>query len=210
MAGRRALTESEISDALRVCVGPFRDRDRLMVLLGRYSGFRLREMLSLRIGDIVEGKVLATYIRVKRANLKGGKPMLNEAGEVVRASKISGRSVPMHSRVADALARWLQVLREDFGWIEREAFLFQSRSRINAAISTTQAWRRLADIFQRAGIRGPVASHSLRKTFARDVFEKLGRDIFLTQHALGHRNPMSTVRYLELDEKRIDRAVLDL
>jgi excisionase family DNA binding protein len=59
-------------------------------------------------------------------------------------------------------------------------------------------------------LRGKVATHSMRKTFADRVYEALGRDIFRTQKALGHRNINSTVQYLSFKEQDIEAAILGM
>ena len=207
MAGSRPLDDVEILNALRVCVGRFAMRDRLLIVMGRYAGFRLREMLSIRIGDVMEGSGLARYLTIRKRYLKGGSPRVLEDGEA-RPSRIGSRTVQVNPKLADALNRWLAVMREELGWMERSAFLFQSRTSTNRALSTRQAARRLEDIFRRAHIAGPVSSHSLRKSFAVDVHQRLGGDLLLTQDVLGHRVTSSTISYLQLDRSRIDAAVM--
>jgi excisionase family DNA binding protein len=68
--------------------------------------------------------------------------------------------------------------------------------------------RILKGIVEANELTGKIATHSMRKTFADRVYEKLGRDIFRTQKALGHRNINSTVQYLSFKEADIDAAVL--
>ncbi len=48
----------------------------------------------------------------------------------------------------------------------------------------------------------------MRKTFARRVHEKLGKDLVKTQKAMGHRSINSTVSYLSFNEEEIDDAIL--
>jgi integrase len=51
-------------------------------------------------------------------------------------------------------------------------------------------------------------THSLRKTFANRMYERLHRDLVKVQRAMGHKNINSTVAYLSFREEEIDAAIL--
>jgi len=53
-----------------------------------------------------------------------------------------------------------------------------------------------------------IGTHSLRKTFGWRVYQRF--DLATAQDALGHRDPTTTRRYLEIQQDRIDRAVRSL
>jgi site-specific recombinase XerD len=55
-----------------------------------------------------------------------------------------------------------------------------------------------------------IATHSMRKTFANDVFTRSGHNLVLTQRALGHSSVMTTARYVSPDEEAISAAILGL
>jgi site-specific recombinase XerD len=48
----------------------------------------------------------------------------------------------------------------------------------------------------------------MRKTFAKKIYEHLGRDLARTQEALGHQHINDTRKYLSFDRTEIDRAIL--
>ena len=78
MKGCRPLTDREVLGILRVLRGRYAARDRALVLLGIKSGFRISELLSLRLGDVVQHGDVVKRVTVRRRNMKG---------------KISGRTV---------------------------------------------------------------------------------------------------------------------
>jgi integrase len=65
--------------------------------------------------------------------------------------------------------------------------------------------------YQEVGIvtaPGVLATHSLRKTFAARVFERSGRNLLLTQRALGHASVASTASYLATAEREVAEVIL--
>ena len=53
----------------------------------------------------------------------------------------------------------------------------------------------LKKAFEAAGLKGKLATHSLRKSFAQRVYEE-SSDIYLVQELLGHRNVSTTQKYI--------------
>lgn len=194
MKGCRPLEEGEVEAVLAAFDGPYALRDRALFLLGVKSGFRISELLSLRLLDVTRAGTLLGRITVARRNMK---------------KKVEGRTILMHPEAKEALSLWLEQLRA-MGYMTSDTFVFQSRKGRNRAMSRIQAYRILQEAYERAGVSGSTGTHSMRKTFANNVHEKLGRDLLKTQKALGHKNINSTVSYLSFKEEEIDEAILSL
>ena len=71
-----------------------------------------------------------------------------------------------------------------------------------------QAHRILREVFNSCEISGQLGMHSMRKTFARNVHERLGNDLAKTKIALGHKNISATMHYMNFMDEEIDRAIL--
>lgn len=72
MSGCRPLTTMGLARLMDEMKGKYALRNRALVVVGVRTGFRIAELLSLRIGDVVrEGKWL-TRISVARREMKGG------------------------------------------------------------------------------------------------------------------------------------------
>lgn len=202
MKGCRPLTEEEVQATLQAFRGPQALRDRALFLLGVRSGFRISELLSLRLRDVCPrsgvSAGVAARISVARRHMK---------------KKVEGRSVLLHPEARTALEEWIAEL-EQRGQAQGEGFVFRSRKSgaggSSGALSRVQSFRLLQGAFERAGIEGSVATHSMRKTFANRVYERLGRDLLKTQKALGHKNINSTVSYLSFRQEEIDEAILGM
>ncbi|MEM7232840.1 MAG: tyrosine-type recombinase/integrase [Planctomycetota bacterium] len=99
--------------------------------------------------------------------------------------------------------RTTDVLR-DFVGDRKSGSLFRSRG--EDRISTRQVQRRLNHWLREAGIDRPVSAHSLRHSFATDLYRKTG-DVLLVKEALRHRSITSTLVYVRFDENRLRRAL---
>jgi site-specific recombinase XerD len=73
-----------------------------------------------------------------------------------------------------------------------------------------QAWRILNAAAKALCLPGKIGNHSMRKSFAERVYNKLGRDLVKTQKALGHRSINSTVSYLSFIQEDIDAAIVGI
>ena len=192
MAGCRALKEAEVREVVRAMV---RKRDKALFILGSKSGFRITELLSLTVGDVLRNGQIVSYVTVRRANMK---------------KKKEGRTVPLHPEARRALHEWLTELGNGSGTPPPSTYLFVSRKGRNRPITRQHAHALLREAFGACELSGSLGTHSMRKTFANNVHEKLGRDLFKTQKALGHANIQSTVRYLESANEEIEAAILSL
>ena len=66
--------------------------------------------------------------------------------------------------------------------------------------------RRLSQWLEKAGIKRPASPHSLRHSFATDLYQRTG-DVLLVKEALHHRSITSTLVYARVDEERLRRAM---
>lgn len=192
MKGCRPLEDTEVQAVVSSFSGEHALRDRALFLLGVKSGFRISEVLSLTLGDIVAGGRMVERITVQRQHMK---------------KRIEGRTVLLHPAARTALEAWAAELQAA-GQANPATFIFRSRKGENRPIGRVQAWRILHANFSALGFMGKLGTHAMRKTFANRVYEKLGHDLARTQRALGHLNVNSTVQYLSFREEDIDAAIL--
>ena len=194
LSGCRPLTDEEIEKVKECFEGRYVLRDKALFIVGLKTGYRISELLSLRVRDVLGPKgEIADYVTVERRNVK---------------KKTQGRTVPLHPEAKEALKAWLDEM-ERRGLLKPDVpvFLSQKKGEIRA-LDKRSAWRILKNAFRKAGLSGKLATHTLRKTFARKVHEALGRDLFATQIALGHKNIATTVRYLSTSVETINQAIL--
>jgi integrase len=194
MKGCRALTADEVAAADKAFSGAYAVRDRALFVLGIKSGFRISELLSLKVGDVWQHGQFLDRVTVQRRHMKG---------------KWQGRSVILHPEAKAALATWLMAMPRH-GAVTPDTYLFQSRKGVNRPLRRGQAGHILRQAYAAAGLTGMIGCHGMRKTFGQRVYEKSGRDLRATQHAMGHKSPASTAAYLAVDEQAIDTIILAL
>jgi len=193
MKGSRPLSDTETqATAQALARGENALRNQALFELGHRSGFRISELLSLRLVDAWQARQIPDRIAVARRHMK---------------KKAEGRTVVLHPKAKEALAAWIVELVARHG-DDPETFLFRSREGGNRAIDRRTAWRVLNSAYKACGLTGKLGTHTMRKTFAKRVYAKLGKDLVRTQKALGHRNVNSTVSYLSFADEEIDEAIL--
>jgi len=184
MAGCRALTKHEVLKILNHLKNP---RDRALFTLGIKSGFRISELLSLKIQDVMQFNEIVDRVRVRAMYMKG---------------KDATRDVPLSLDARNAVRALIDSMPDKTG------YLFKSRQ--GDAITRGQAHNVLKDAFNALKLNGKLATHSMRKTFAENVHKALGADIYKTAKAMGHKSIDSTAKYIAVDQTEIDKAILSI
>jgi integrase/recombinase XerD len=75
-------------------------------------------------------------------------------------------------------------------------------------MSREAAWQVIHRAAKRAGLRGCIGTHSLRKTFGTDIYLRSGRDIRITQEALHHATVEATIAYLPVAHELLRGLVM--
>lgn len=189
MIGCRPLSPEECRRIEAAFLGDYEHRDRCLFVLGYTTGFRISELLALRVRDVLDGPRIADLVRVPRRAMKGRK---------------RSRSARLAPAARPVLLEWMEEL-DGSDLLEPAIPLFLSRKSLRP-ISRQQAWRILRAAFLSAGVFGPelsLGTHSMRKTYADRMYGHY-KDVFKVQQALGHASPASTVNYLSFrdDEQR--------
>lgn len=156
-------------------------RDCLLFTLGVNSGYRMNELLSLKVRHVEYG-VPGHIIDLKQSK------------------QDRYRAVMINEVVFPAIARWLSVHPDP----RPSAPLFLSQKTCDALTVSTCS-RMVKRWCLQAGLVGQFGSHSLRKTWAYHMRMRYGQPIELIMKALGHSNPEETMRYVGiLPEEVID------
>ena len=182
----RPLTDAEIQRVM----AQLKPRDRCFFVLGLRTGFRVSELLSLRLGDVWQAGAVPEIVAVARKAMKG---------------KTEGRTVDLHPQARAELASWAASL--EARGADEKAPLFPSQKG-GAAITRMQAWALLTNAYKRAGISGRgIGVHGLRKTFAGRMYNILGHDLIETKKAMGHKSVSSTEAYLSFADSKVKAAM---
>lgn len=209
----RPFSDDEIRRLVREgFAGRYEKRDLAWFAIGLNTGFRISEILSLRVGDVWKDRMVVHYLNIRADNMKGKK---------------KARTRKIHGRTRASIRVWLKEftlrMAPDTGNLPRDLFLFQSQEGANRAITAHQARTILGEAMKRIGIvEMPyvMGTHMMRKTYAKRVYEYYLREfqagrvnrepILMTQIALGHQSIDNTLKYLSFMPDEIPAEVLDL
>lgn len=195
----RPLLTWEISALEQLLARKGRQRDRLFVLLAVSTGYRVTELLTLRIGQLVapDGQVVRE-ISVARQDLKNGRSKYRKS--------VRTRRVVLNERARLAIEDYLASLPVH---PPSDTFVFRSRQGGNQPIRRCQALCLLKTAAMEAGLDAArIGCHSARKSMARAVHAAGGNDLVKTQRILGHASPVTTARYLETTDAELDALVM--
>lgn len=188
MVGCRPLSQDEI---YKIYNNINNLRDKTLFLFSLYTGFRINETLSAKIGDVLNSQgEIVDRITIKRSNMKG---------------KIQSRTVFIHPNLRTHLKAFIAMQTKN-----PSDYLFKSKKGSNQPLKRIQAWKVFKDAVKKAGLEGKIGLHSTRKTFADQMYNAFGKDLLKTSKALGHKNIGSTISYLSFRTEEIDDAISNL
>ena len=189
MKGSRPLTRQQVKGLLALTSSI---REQTLLTLGFCTGYRISELLSLKVADVSTNGIIHSHVTVKAANTKTK----------------TGRSVLLNADAQKALRRLVDVIGTN---ANGQSPLFVSRKHdANGnlkAISRQQAHDLLKALFAKIGEFGNVSTHTLRKTFAARIYEQTGK-LEIVQIALGHKSINSTISYLAFGNDDLNRAIM--
>lgn len=193
MKGCRPFTDDEILLVLEE-LGKTRHaaRNRAYFILGLRSGFRISELLSLTIGDVIQNGACVEDVTVSRRSMK---------------NKRESRSVPLHPEARIALLAQIHELSK-VGLSDPQTPIFLSDRGTNRALSRIRAWEILHEVYAKLKLSGRIGTHGMRKTFAKKIYQLLEHDLMKTQELMGHKNIQTTIKYLSFDRQDLRDAVL--
>lgn len=203
MKGTRPLTKHEIRRVERSFEGRLGSRDRALFILGATCGFRIQELLSLRVQDVIYEGLVVDRVTVEKQNTKGS---------------IESRSVMLLGVAREALLGWIEQGLWKRGYVSPETFLFKSEHGVNQPISTRHAHRVLTRNFRSNHLKGKLGTHCMRKSYARALYKDLERrrsqgepldPLPLVSKGLGHKSLNSTMSYLSFMTEDIDTSALN-
>lgn len=189
MKGTRPLTTDEIIAVTNQFDGMYEVRNRSLFMLGVSVGGRISELLALKISDVWQNGQAVSDLLFEKSMVKG---------------KETARMIPVNADGRQAITELIQWHQNQFGDLDPKRLLFQSRQ--GGSISRSQAHRILEKAFQKAGLNGKLATHSLRKTFAQRCYDAC-ENIYKVSELLGHKNVETTKRYIGISYTELQATV---
>jgi len=173
-------------------------RDRCYFILACKTGFRVSELLSLRISHFIDpaNGSYRKFITLEAFNMKGRK-----SGRQVQVAPIVQRVIK------DLLRYWEMIYGKQW---EFSDFLFCARHYdakgrpINKRMNRSSANVIIDRLLSHSGVDlEKHGNHSMRKFFCKQLYEMSGKDIVLTCRHMGHSDPKTTLAYLSANNDSV-------
>lgn len=170
-------------------------RDEALFILGISSGLRIKDLLGLTFGDVVESNK--------------GKLILRDRIQITESKTKKKKDFPINKSSTKILREYIQSVGE----YTLSEPLFFSRKKSDKGtrkpISRQQARDLLKLGGEEIGLKQIVSTHTLRKTFAYHQYMN-GFDIGLLMDLLNHSSQKTTLRYIGIEKEARDNAYLNL
>jgi site-specific recombinase XerD len=183
----RALERREIHQLFH-CVQEtrYRERNRTLLMCGIGMALRATELCQLNVGDVLfDNGEVKTYITIR--------------GETAKFSK--GRTIRIGAGVQRSIGEFFAHKRSVNESLAHDAPLFYSQK--GGYLDRTQLFRTVKAVLKKTGIDESV--HTLRKTGGTHYYIQSGYDLIATQQFLGHSDPSTTRRYINLTTEQLER-----
>lgn len=198
MAGitNRSLSIEEFVRTCKAFSGKWKVRDRALFAVGCYTGFRIEELLSIRIRDV-----------------------LNKDGSIVESISLwqskqkENRSVKLTLQPKLLLIPWLEWLKENH-FLSEDCFVFCKSN--GAKLSYKGYLKKIHAAYDAAGVYGNVATHAMRKSFVVNNLKLLNKyaqpgdasNVLIDlQQMTGHNTLDALEKYIPKEAKKLEKII---
>ena len=167
-------------------------RNKTLFFFQMYTGWRISEVLSLVVGDVVQYGKIGSMVKIAKRFTK--KKVASRIGIINDACSGLLNDYFVHYHLFD----------DDMG-----KPLFHTRNGTKMSPRSCQKIYKV--IFTECELPGiNLSTHSCRKTFARKVYAASGENLVKLQTALGHENIDSTRKYIGDDVEKVKEIIKNL
>lgn len=159
-------------------------RNKCLYILGKNTGFRISELLCISIQDVKN----KDFVKVTRKNMKG---------------KTESREVILNREAKESINEYLNSFDSNLN-----GPLFKSREGHLKPITRFMASKILKNAFNAAKLQGTCTTHSMRKSWAMNVYEGSNHDLIMVSKGLGHKNLSTTIKYLPVNQDKLNKIIL--
>lgn len=178
-----------------LAAGEFGDRNVLLFSIGINTAYRISDLRTLKLNDVLEisrNKVVARE-RLAMKEKKTGK----------------NNSVFISKKLRKRIEKYVEDhFPEEVATKEFDRYLFPSRTGENKPLARESLWRIISTAGERVGLKN-IGTHSMRKTFGYFLY-KDGANLALIQDLLNHSSQRETLRYIGITQEDKDAAVRSL
>lgn len=164
----------------------------MLLLLGFSTGLRIGDLCTLRVKDVWDRERICIIAE------KTGKMTDIYVREDTRKAIMAGLKDRKTGEKPDG---------NDWALNSRQRNRADGRKK---PISRQRCYSIMREIAKKAGFNEHVGCHTMRKTFAWNLYESTGRNLAIVQKQLNHSSQEATIHYLGLDQKTLDNAIKNM
>lgn len=175
-----------------------KERNLMLFILGRSTGYRLGDLVGLTIGQLKDALNDEYFSIQESKQYENWKTCLIKNPNKKKPDK---REAPIGKNLE-------RYLREYCKGKKRSEYAFPSSKGDDEYISQKAYSCILTEVGKSIGLKN-ISGHSLRKTYATKIYEESNKDLEQVRVALNHQSIEETKRYLGIKEKmKIDAALI--
>lgn len=175
-----------------------KERNLMLFILGRTTGYRLGDLVGLTIGQIKDALEDGCFIIQESKQYEQWKSILTKNPN---KKKPEPREAPIGRNLEKYLRQYCKSKK-------RSEYAFPSnKGNGNEHISQKAFSALLTEVGKSIGLKN-ISGHSLRKTYATKIYEESNKDLEQVRVALNHQSIEETKRYLGIKEKMKINAAL--
>ena len=164
-------------DKIELILKTTNKRNYLLWILGTNTGLRISDILKLRVKD-VKGSFI----------------------NIVEQKTQKKRTIKINKKLKDVIKDFIKGMNDN-------DVLFQSRVGVNRALGIRRCQQIIKEVAHLVGIEENINTHTMRKTFALNLYRVTGNNIGLVMEALNHSKEVITLRYLCLIDEMLDNSI---
>lgn len=173
------IFEDKMQKAILNYLSNKNERNYIIYLVGTHTGLRVSDIVKLKV-DNFKSNIL-TVIEKKTNKVK---------------------SIAISNKLKISINEYIKNNN-----LTKEDYLFSSRQ--SKHISTRRVQQIIKIVANILNIKDNINSHSMRKTFAYNLYIKSNYNIALVMQALNHSNEAITLKYLCIRDKLLNDLILD-
>lgn len=182
------IRDTDQIDMMKDYLKDWNPRNFLLLLFGLNTGLRIGDILPLKVKDVTAGN----YIDI--IEQKTGKQKRFPINKTLR-------------REIDKYIKDKQLKPWDYLFESQKKCTEPGKEGQKKPISREQAWKILNKAAKQFGIHH-IGTHSMRKSFGYHMYQKT-QDIAMLMEMFNHSSLDITLRYIGINQERIDDAVAD-
>lgn len=181
-----------------------RYRDNMLFIVGINFGLRVSDLIQLRFSQLINDDL----------TFKTTFPVLEKKTSNTR-KVAKNRYITINEAVTEAVILYLQ--NETRRQVSLSDYMFRSESNRginqNKPMTRMSVDRILKEVAKAVGLKGHIATHTLRKTFGYHQMVMSGNDprkLLVLQKMFGHSTSMQTLDYIGITGEEVQEAYANL